>query len=96
MVDLSVKVSPKSRDQRRELDKAAKSAGLRTGPWLLAIGLQAARLNPASVAPKFALAHDRVVGSQKQPKAIPVPSGGVSGHQPLIRSFDDAEPQDKP
>lgn len=52
MVDLSIKVVPKSRDQRRELDKAAKAAGLKTGPWVLSVALAAARV---AVAPSKAL-----------------------------------------
>ena len=43
MSDLSIKVSPKTRDQRRELDRAAKAAGLKTGPWCLMVALEAAR-----------------------------------------------------
>lgn len=50
-----------TRDQRRELDRAAKGAGLRhTGPWVLSVALAAARVwsgtQGASVASKHALA----------------------------------------
>lgn len=91
-----VRVPGFTRDQLREIDRASHGAGLSRASWIRAVALQAARSNPSSVAPKFALAHDRVVGATKPPKATPGQSGGVSGRQPLVRSFDDAEPQDKP
>jgi len=62
MPDLSIRITvqPLSREQRRVIDRAARAAGLRPGPWCLSVALAAARAvaepQGASAAPKPALA----------------------------------------
>ena len=48
MADLSLKIVPKTRAQRRELDRAAHAAGLKTGPWVLSVALGVARVGQAA------------------------------------------------
>jgi len=86
--DLSIKLAPKSRAQRRELDRAAASAGLKTGPWCLSVALAAARavLAPqgASAAPKPAPAGVRLT----EAGALERTGGAVHVRSTLTRSYD--------
>lgn len=90
MADLALRITvqPLSREQRREIDRAAKVAGLRPGPWCLSVALAAARVagkpQPLSVAPKPALAPKSPTG----PYADPAYSGRHPGVALLVKSFD--------
>lgn len=92
MADLSLKIVPKSRAQRRELDRAASSAGLKTGPWCLSVALAAARVavgasaaTPASTA--AFQGHGRVTGTMIAEAGTGIPGKPVA-RQPLTKSFD--------
>ncbi len=85
MTDYTIKLSP-TRDQRRELDKAARAAGQRnTGPWALSELLRVVRVGSgvqaASVASKPALA----------PIPVSDPNRVILAGK-LTRSFDPDQP----
>lgn len=65
-----IRLNP-TRDQRRELDRAAKAAGIRnTGPWVLSVALEAARRANARPEPNGGV-------QVNEPELLP-----VSPHQP--------------
>lgn len=84
MADLSLKIVPKSRAQRRGLDRAAASAGLKTGPWCLSVALAAARvcLGVSAAAPA---SNNRVSAPPGQAKI-----GGAAPRTtvPLVKTYD--------
>lgn len=77
-----------NRPQRILLDRAAKAAGLKTGPWarseLLKLSQVAAVVSRLSTAPKPASAPHSPSG----PYDDPAYSGRHPGVAPLTRSFD--------
>lgn len=83
MPDYSIKLAP-TRDQRREIDRAAKAAGFRnSGPWALSKVLEAARAG---------LGTQSAPAGSKSASALPSDGAVAALHGrsvlPLVKSFD--------